>query len=112
MSETDGQRARWFEHFEQLYSTDPTNGQLPTSELHKEKADSPIDESSRSHALVRDAMERLRDGKATGLFFLSADFPTIGGEAMHDQWVQSIVTTTWQSGTISLDWKRRMVIPI
>lgn len=111
VSDMDGQRARWAEYFEQLYMADPPNGQLPVAGLQMAEADPPIDEAPPSLDEVREAVARLRGGKAPGVCNISAELLKAGGEAM-TRGLHAVLTAVWQSGTFPPDWTRGLVIPI
>ena len=111
VSDMDGQRARWAEYFEQLYMADPPSGQLPVAGLQMAEANPPIDEAPPSLDEVREAVARLRGGKAPGVCNISAELLKAGGEAM-TRGLHAVLTAVWQSGTIPPDWKRGLVVPI
>ena len=111
VSDMDGQRARWAEYFEQLYMVDPPSRQLTTTGLETLEADPPIDETPPSLDEVREAVARLRGGKAPGVCNISAELLKAGGEAMIHG-LHAVLTAVWQSGTIPPDWKRGLVVPI
>ena len=71
VSNMDRQRARWAEYFQQLYMADPPSGQLPTTGLQVADADPSIDESPPSLDEVREAVVKLRGGKAPGICNIS-----------------------------------------
>ncbi|XP_050735881.1 uncharacterized protein LOC127008208 [Eriocheir sinensis] len=98
----DGQRAHWAEYFEQLYMADPPRGQLPVTGLQVADADPPIDESPPSLGEVREAVAKLRGGKASGACNISAELLKAGGEAMIHG-LHAVLTAIWQSGTIPPD---------
>ena len=60
--------ARWAEYFEQLLTVDPPGGQLQTAELQ-----TPIDETAPSIVDVKEAVAKLRGGKAAGTYNISAE---------------------------------------
>ena len=111
VSDMDGQRARWAEYFEQLYMVDPPSRQLTTTGLETLETDPPIDETPPSLDEVREAVARLRGGKAPGVCNISAELLKAGGEAMIHG-LHAVLTAVWQSGTIPPDWKRGLVVPI
>ncbi|MEL6802745.1 MAG: reverse transcriptase domain-containing protein, partial [Bacteroidota bacterium] len=111
VSDMDGQRTRWAEYFEQLYTVDPPSEQLRTDGLRAVDADPPIDEAPPSLDEVREAVARLRGGKAAGVCSISAELLKAGGEAV-TRGLHAVLTAVWQSGTIPPDWKRGLVVPI
>ena len=111
VSDTDGQLARWAEYFGQLYMADPPIEQLRTDGLRVVDADPPINETAPSLDEVREAVARLRGGKAPGVCNISAELLKSGGEAMI-RGLHAVLTAVWQSGTIPPDWKRGLVVPI
>ncbi|KAG0717717.1 Craniofacial development protein 2 [Chionoecetes opilio] len=73
VSDMDGQMARWAEYFGQLVTVDPPTEQLHTTGLQAVDADSPIDETAPSLDEVREAVAKLRGGKAAGVCNISAE---------------------------------------
>ena len=59
--------ARWAEYFEQLFTVDPPSGQLQTAGLHTLDADPPTNETAPSIGDVKEAVAKLRGGKAAGI---------------------------------------------
>ncbi|KAG0715480.1 Craniofacial development protein 2 [Chionoecetes opilio] len=111
VSDMVGQMARWAEYFGQLFTVDPPTEQLHTTGLQAVDADPPIDETAPSLDEVREAVAKLRGGKAAGVCNISAELLKAGGEAMI-RGLHSVLTAVWQSGTIPPDWKRGLVVPI
>ena len=111
VSDEDGIRACWAEYFEQLYVVDPPLERLPSADVRPLVANPPISEAPPSLSEVREAVGRLKCGKAPGICGISAELLKAGGEAMIHG-LHSVVTAVWQSGTIPLDWKRGLVTPI
>ncbi|KAG0727408.1 Craniofacial development protein 2 [Chionoecetes opilio] len=111
VSDMDGQMARWAEYFGQLFTVDPPTEQLHTTGLQAVDADPPIDETAPSLDEVREAVAKLRGGKAAGVCNISAELLKAGGEAMI-RGLHAVLTAVWQSGTIPPDWKRGLVVPI
>ncbi|KAG0725535.1 Alpha-N-acetylglucosaminidase [Chionoecetes opilio] len=74
-------------------------------------ADPPIDETAPSLDEVREAVAKLRGGKAAGVCKISAELLKAGREAMI-RGLHAVLTAVWQSGTIPPDWKRGLVVPI
>ncbi|KAG0723224.1 putative protein in type-1 retrotransposable element R1DM [Chionoecetes opilio] len=107
----DGQMARWAEYFGQLFTVDPPTEQLHTTGLQAVDADPPIDETAPSLDKVREAVAKLKGGKAAGVCNISAELLKAGGEAMI-RGLHAVLTAVWQSGTIPPDWKRGLVVPI
>ncbi|KAG0727434.1 LINE-1 reverse transcriptase [Chionoecetes opilio] len=103
--------ARWAEYFGQLFTVDPPTEQLHTTGLQAVDADPPIDESAPSLDEVREAVAKLRGGKAAGVCNISAELLKAVGEAMIHG-LHAVLTAVWQSGTIPPDWKRGLVVPI
>ena len=103
--------ARWAEYFEQLFTVDPPSGQLRTAGLQTLDADPPIDETAPSIGDVKEAVAKLRGGKAAGICNISAELLKAGGEAMI-RGLHAVLTAVWHSGTIPPDWKKGLVVPI
>ena len=57
---------------------DPPSGQLRTAGLEKLDADPPIDETAPSFADVKEAVAKLRGGKAAGICNISAELLKAG----------------------------------
>ena len=67
----DGKVARWVEYFEQLFMVNPPSGWLQTIVLQVMDADPPINETATSLDEVKEAVARLRGGKAAGICSIS-----------------------------------------
>ena len=63
----DGQMAHWAQDFEQLFKVNPSSGQLQTNGLQVVDVDLPINEAAPSIDEVKEAMPKLRGGKAAGI---------------------------------------------
>ena len=90
---------------------DPLLERLPSADVRPLVANPLISEAPPSLSEVREAVGRLKCGKAPGICGISAELLKAGGEAMIHG-LHSVVTAVWQSGTIPLDWKRGLVTPI
>ena len=73
-------------------------------------ADPPIDETAPSIGDVKEAVAKLRGGKAAGICNISAELRKAGGEAMI-RGVHAVFTAVWHSGTIFRDWKKEVGRP-
>ena len=91
VSDTDGQMARWAEYFQQFFKVNPPSGYLQT-----------INEVAASLDEVKEAVARLRGGKATGICNISAELLKAGGEAMIHG-LHAVLIAVWYSGTIPPD---------
>ncbi|KAG0713587.1 hypothetical protein GWK47_015881 [Chionoecetes opilio] len=111
VSDMDGQMARWAEYFGQLFTVDPPTEQLHTTGLQAMDGDPPIDETAPSLDDVREAVAKLKGGKAAGVCNISAELLKAGVEAMI-RGLHAVLTAVWQSRTIPPDWKRGLVVPI
>ncbi|KAG0729200.1 (E3-independent) E2 ubiquitin-conjugating enzyme UBE2O [Chionoecetes opilio] len=80
VSDMDGQMARWAEYFGQLFTVDPPIGQLLITGLQAVDADPPIDVTAPSLDEVREAVAKLRGGKAAGVCNISAELLKAGGK--------------------------------
>ena len=87
------------------------NRQLPVDGVETSAADPPVDESPPSLAEVREAVNKLKSGKAAGVCNISAEMLKAGGEAMIHG-LHAVLCAVWRSGTIPPDWKRGLVVPI
>ena len=94
-----------------LYILHPPSGQLRTAGLQTLDADPPIDETAPSIGDVKEAVAKLRGGKAAGICNISAELLKAGGEAMI-RGLHAVLTAVWHSGTIPPDWKKGLVVPI
>ena len=106
-----GLRAHWTEYFEQLYTADPPTGQLQLAGLQTLVADPPIGEAAPSLAEVKEAVARLKGGKAPGVCNISVELLKGGGDAM-TRGLHAVLTAVWHSGIVPPDWKRGLVVPI
>ena len=70
--------ARGAEYFEQLFTVVPPIGHLQTAGLQTLDADPPIDETAPSIDDVKEAVARLRGGKAAGICNISAELLNAG----------------------------------
>ena len=111
VSDAEGYRARWAEYFEQLYRTDPPSGQLSVAGVQIPAADPPIDENPPSFAEVKEAVGKLRGGKAAGACNISAEMLKAGNDPMIHG-LHAVLSAVWRSGTIPPDWRRGLVVPI
>ena len=111
VSDADGQMARWAEYFEQLFKVNPPSGQLQTPGLQVMDANPPINQAAPSIDEVKEAVAKLRVGKAAGICNISAELLIARGEAMI-RGLHAVLTAVWHSGTIPLDWKTGLVVPI
>ena len=111
VTDADEVRARWAEYFEQLYVAEPPSRQLSLAGVEISAAVPPVDESPPSLAEVREAVNKLKSGKAAGVCNISAEMLKAGGEAMI-QGLHAVLCAVWRSGTIPPDWKRGLVVPI
>ena len=80
---------------------EPPSGQLPLAGVQIAVADPPLDETPLFLAEVREAVRKLKGGKAAGVCNISAEMLKPG--------LHAVLTAVWQTGTI-LDWKRRLVV--
>ena len=111
VSAVDEVRSCWAEYFEQLYVAEPPSRQLSLAGVQMSAADPPVDETPPSLAEVREAVNKLKCGKAAGICNVSAEMLKAGGEAM-TRGLHAVLSAVWQSGTIPPDWKRGLVVPI
>ena len=102
--------AHWTKYFEQLFKVNPLSGQLQTTGLQVMDADPPINQAAPSFDGVKEAVARLRGGKAAGTC-ISVELLKDGGKAM-TQGLRAVLTVVWHSGTIPPDWKRGLVTSI
>ena len=104
-------RARWAEYFEQLFMASAPRGQLQTEGAEPLVPDPPISVDPPSLAEVREAVAKLKSGKAPGVCGIPGELLKAGGGAMIHG-LNAVLTAVWQTGTIPPDWKRGLVIPI
>ena len=104
-------RDRWAEYFEQLYTASVPIGQLDPVNVQPSVPDPPISEDPPSLAEVREAVGKLKGGKAPGVCGIPGELLKAGGESVIHG-LHAVLTAVWQSGTIPPDWKRGLVVPI
>ena len=104
-------RARYAEYFEQLYTVEPPSRQLSLAGVQMAAADPPVDEAPPSLTEVREAVSKLKCGKAAGVCNISGELLKAGGEAMIHG-LHAVLVAVWQTGTIPSDWKKGLVVPI
>ncbi len=90
---------------------EPPSRRLSMAAVEIAAADPPVDEIPPSLAEMREAVNKLKGGKAAGVCNISAEMLKAGGEAMIHS-LHAVLTPVWQSGTIPCDWKRGLVVPI
>ena len=105
------QVACWAEYFEHLFTVNPPSRQVQTTGLQVMDADPPINKAAPSIDEVKEAVAKLRGGKAAGICNMSTELLEAGGEAMIHG-LHAVLTVVWHSGTIPPDWKRGLVFPI
>ena len=96
----------WAEYFEQLFTVDPTCGQLQTAGLHTLDADPPIYKTAPSTDDVNDAVAKLEGGKAGSICNISAKLHKARCKTMICR-LHAVLTCAWHSGNIPPDWKKR-----
>ena len=89
---------------------DPPSGQLQTAGLQRLDADPPFDETAPSIGDVKEAVAKLRGGKAAGICNISVELLKAGGDAMIHG-LHAVVTAVWHSDTIPPDWKKGVGCP-
>ena len=73
--------------------------QLRTAGLQTLDANPPIDETAPSIGDVKEAVTKLRGGKASGICNINAELLKAGGEVMI-RGLHAVLTAVWHSGTI------------
>ena len=106
ISDADGLMA---EYFEQLFKVNLPSRQLPTTDIQVMDAGPPINEAALSIDEVKEAVTKLRCGKAAGICNISAELLKAGSEVMI-LGLHAVLTDIWYSGT-TLNWKRVLVVP-
>ena len=101
----------WAEYFEQLFKVNPLSGWFQTTGLQVMDADPPINEALSSFDEVKEAVAKLRGGKAAGICNINAELLKAGGKAMI-RGLHAVLTAVWYSGTIPPDWKMGLDAPI
>ena len=84
---------------------DPPSRQLQTAGLQTLDADPPNDETALSIGDVKEAVAKLRGGKAAGICNINVELLKAGDETMI-RGLHAVLTAVWHSGTIPLDWKK------
>ena len=110
VSNADGQTACWAEYFDQLFKINPPRGKLQTTGLQVMDADMPINEAARSIDEDKEAVAKLRDGKAAGICNISAELLKARGEAMIRE-LQAFLTAVCHSVIIIPLWNKRVSRP-
>ena len=109
ISDADRQMVRWDEYFEQIFMVDPPSGQFQTAGVQTTDTNTPIAETPFYIDEVKEAVEKLRGGKATCVCNIRVEM--LKAESMI-RGLYTVLTAVWQSGTIPPDWKRRLIVPI
>ena len=103
-------KARWAEHFKQLYQADPPATPLEISTMPLE-ADPPINCDPPTLAEMQAVVRKLKGGKVPGVCGIHGEFLKAGGEAL-DQALHTILCSAWNTCRIPSDWKRGMLVPL
>ena len=74
-------------------------------------ADPPINCDPPSFVETQAAVNRLKWGKAPGIFGIHAELLTTGGNAVLMS-LHAVMCSTWNTGIIPTDWKRGLVVPV
>ena len=111
ISDTDRLMARCGENLEQLFLVDPPSEQLQTAGLQTLDVDPLIDEIAPSIDDVREAVAKLRGGKAAGVCNINVELLKAAGEAMM-RGLHAVLTAVRHPGTIPPDWNKGLSIPI
>ncbi len=111
MSDADHVRSRLAEYFGYLYVAEPPSRRLPLARVEVAAADPPVDETPPSLAEVREAVNKLEGGKAVGVCNINAEMLKAGVETIIHV-LHALLTAVWQSGTLPLDWKRGLDVPV
>ena len=93
---------RWAEYFEQLFKVNPPSRQLQATRLQMMDADPPINEAPPSIDEVKEAVAKLRGGKAAGICNISAELLKARGKAMI-RGLHAVLTAVWHLGTIPFE---------
>ena len=91
--------ARWAEYFEQLFMMDSLSKQIQRAGLQTLDGDSPIDETASSTDDVKEALAKLKDGKAAAICNIRAKLLKVGDEAII-RLLPAFLTALWHLNTI------------
>ena len=111
ISDPDGVRARWAEYFEQLFQVEPPTDGLEVGDVAIPLPDPRISEEPPTLTEVREAISKLKRGKAAGFCGIPAELLKSGGDAMA-RGLHTVLAAIWQSGTIPPDLLKGVVIPL
>ena len=111
VSDPDGVRARWAEYFEQLFRVDPPTDSLDAGDVAVPLPDPQISEEPPTLTEVREAISKLKGGKAAGFCGIPAELLKSGGDSMA-RGLHTVLAAIWQSGTIPPDLLKGVVIPL
>ena len=100
-------KAHWAGYFEQLYQTDPPAVELDVGGIHI--ADPPINCDPPSFMELQAAVNRLKWGKAPGIYDTHAELLKAGGSAVLMS-LHPVQCSAWNTGIIPTDWKRGLVL--
>ncbi|XP_069975286.1 uncharacterized protein [Penaeus vannamei] len=93
-----------------MYQVDPPASGLDASDVAIPLPIPPISEDPPTLTEVREAISKLKDGKAASIYDIPAELPKAGGEYM--VWgLHTVLAPIWQSGPIPPDLLRGVVIP-
>lgn len=85
--------------------------QLSLAGLQMAAPDRPTGETPLSLVEIREAVRKLKGGKAAGICNISAEMLKAGGEAMIRE-LHAILSAMWHSCATPHDWKRALIVPI
>ena len=105
-TKTDRRMARSTGYFKQLLTVDPPRGELQTAGLQRLDADPPINETAPSVDDIKEAVVKLKSGKAVGICNISVKLFKVGGEAMISG-LHTVLCAPCLSGIVPPGWKKR-----
>ena len=111
ISDPEGVQVRFAEYFEQLYQVDPPTASMDVDDVMVPLPDPPISEEPPTLTEVREAISKLKGGKAAGICGIPAELLKSGGEPMV-RGLHAVLAAIWQSGTIPPDLLKGVVIPL
>ena len=82
VTDSDEQMVRWCKYFQQLFKVNPPTGQLQITGLQMVDADPPINEAPPYIDEIKEAVAKLRGGKAADNCNISAELLKAGCKAM------------------------------
>ena len=104
-------KACWASYFENLLKANPPAAALPCPTTVYPDPIPPISEAGPSLKETRDAIAKLKGGKAAGVCGISAELLIAGGDAVAAG-LHAVICAVWTFRVIPLDWRKGIIVPI